>query len=273
MPKGSIVEELLTLEQRQLAHELEPAERRRWVDLSAMINGGRFDAAEKRRSFRINVVRPAELLAPVVDLDARVLSVSTGGLSLVTSRKLQKGNRLTLRVSLPLEIEAMVQIDAEVRWVTEKPGSPAQHGLSFVDAAPSLVAPFLPLLRRQLSLKLESSLARYERYFEALPEAVLCLDGADVIVAANARARELLGGERLEGVNALEVVDVNSTPAMLEALESVRRHACQIRCELSLRARAHAPLEAALAPLPSEGDGKGVIVTCRDAIDAEEDAD
>jgi PAS domain-containing protein len=271
MPKGSIVEELLSLEQVQLARELEGAERQRWIELSTILTGERSKAAEKRRWFRVNVVRHAEILSPVVDPDARVISLSAGGLSLVTTRRLERGSRLSLRVSLPLEIEALVNFDAEVRWVSDEAGAQARHGVQFVDVAPAVVAPFLPLLRRHLHLKVESTLTRYEQYFEALPEAVLCVDGIDVVVAANARARALLRSATLEGTNVLELVDAGSKAAMVEALAGVRRHACQIRCELALRSQAHAPLEAAVAPLAGTGDGKGVIITCRDTIEAVED--
>jgi PAS domain-containing protein len=165
----------------------------------------------------------------------------------------------------------MVEVDADVRWVSEQAGAQSCHGLAFAAPAQSLFGRLEPLLRRHLYLKLEANLSRYASYFEALPEAVLCLDGADTIVAANARARDALGAETLDGVHVLDVVDDGSKTALIEALGSVRRHACQIRCELALRSQAHAPREAALGPLPGAGDGGGVILTCRDAIEAEED--
>jgi len=268
-----LLDELITLEEKNLAGGLDGDERRRWVEISAKVFGTPADVAERRRFFRVSVVQHAEVRSPALDADATILSMSGGGIFISTSCVPAVGSQMQLEVTLPIKRELTVPFEGTVRWVADAPsprGAAGKTGigLSFDALTEDQRAALLGTIREQLLRSRTRALDGYSAYFAALPEAVFVIDRHNSIVACSDRARCLSPAGRGEviGKDVGEVVTDDSRPVLAEAVGRARADARILRCSIWLGAddeQAPTPVDVVVAPLSGKEHEGHLVVSCR----------
>ena len=269
----ALVDELIALEEKNLAGGLDEAEHRRWVDISSRVFGTPGDIAERRRYFRVSLVRPAEVRLPDKDPDAKILSLSGGGMFVSTSCVAEVGSVMQVAVTLPVKWELVVPFEGTVRWVADAP--PGREGvtrtgvgLNFGSLDDTQRDALAATIREELLRSRTRLLDRYHAYFAGLPEAVLVIDGLDSIVACSDRAQVLAPtrGQSLVGMDLGEVVTNETRPTLAQAVAAARSESRTSRCAISLGAddgTAPVPVDALISPLPADALEGGVVVSCR----------
>jgi signal transduction histidine kinase len=129
------VDELVRLEDENLAHGLSPEKRQRWEELSTQIFGSGL-GHERRESLRIETSHPAHIITSAGEIPAEVTSLSGGGLFLRTDQASGEmvGRELEVAVRFPLVGEQTASFRVQVCWVAPPKKSPAPGlGVRFVD--------------------------------------------------------------------------------------------------------------------------------------------
>ncbi|MCK5800378.1 MAG: PilZ domain-containing protein [Deltaproteobacteria bacterium] len=208
--------------------------------------------------------------------EARVLSLSAGGLFLETDRSLKTGDEIEVALRVPHPEPLNLSLRGEIRWVSEQENGRTGAGVRFVSLDDAQRAAISSLVRDELLQDLRLAVEKSRFFFEASPDATVLIDRAGILRECNERARDLLGvnrGDRIAEVAkrlTLNLDDVDRR-AFSDALAAVTKGGAQAepqRCDLILPAtddgRSEVVLEVLMTPVHSTQIDLGLLLVGRD---------
>jgi len=263
-----IIDELLEIEARNLESGLDDTGRDRWRELTKMLFGP--PMSEKRRYFRVHAPRPAKVIHPKEDPNARVVTLSGGGLFLKTSLAPAVGTEMKVVVPFPLDDVVEMSFNTEVRWLARPTRGDDKGygvGLEFRDLDNDQRGAILGLLREHLIKNLELTLEKYSFFFRLSPDLTLLVDHHNHIVEANEQARQLALEEgSIDDRDLFDLVSAETRPALLGAIATARRLSEAARCEIELpqKGRPSLPVEALVSAVRTNDLDLGILIAGRD---------
>ncbi|MCC6750191.1 MAG: response regulator [Deltaproteobacteria bacterium] len=261
------IDELIRLEERNVAGQLGEGDRARWLALTERLFGSRAD--DRRRFFRIQTHRHAELLLPEGPLRVRATSISAGGVFLETATPdpTLVGKTVELVLLLPMAKERQLLFRVLVRWVSPATAATPGLGVEFVEPTSEQLHLLLEHLRAHLLWLLELSQEKYHFFFQHSADLAILLDGQGQIRDLNLAGSELLGlsAPQLLGSPLERLVVPSSHASVRQALVVAIDQEQRLPGLQLLTAEGQAiPVDAALIPFNVQDLQLGVILVAQD---------
>ncbi|MFH1812297.1 MAG: ATP-binding protein [Pseudomonadota bacterium] len=276
------VEELLDLEARNMRGELDEVGQERRRDLIHKLLAIPRSIVDKRRHLRVRAEQRAELAGAAFDPEARVLSLSGGGLFLATDRAPPIGSEVEVVVHFPERQEVALRFQAAVRWVSTGQGARAEVppgvGVEFLGVSERQQEAILSVLREELQRQLELAVERYQFFFQHAPDLAALVHRDGSILEFNRGWLLALGidEERVFGAVVDSFIAPDDRPAWARAVRQVQETGQVQRCEVHLLGPGDGqlPIEALLTSVQTSEIDFGTLVVARDlterlAVEAE----
>lgn len=262
------IDELLGLEEKELAGALSVQERERWKQISNEL----FDSPyqERRRHARLELGGAALVTRPEGNIEARATSISAGGLFLEAPEfdPVAIGQQFEVSITLPARADTVLRVRAEVRRVVPRGASGWPGvGVRFVELTAAQRRELLRFLRSRLVELVEFSREKYRFYFEHSADLAMLLDHDGVVREVSETSARLLGKRafQVEGVSLEELCIIESVHEVRNALELARKGQ---RSPLSLRFPIPSgellPVEALVSPVKAGSLRIGLMLTGHD---------
>jgi PAS domain S-box-containing protein len=265
-----ITQELLSLEEKNLVSQLDSYERERWTELTRNLFGLSETLSEKRKFFRVVDIREAEVIAPERDPDAKVRSLSCGGLFVETRCLPKVGSEMDLEVSFTERRDVRLPFRVQVRWISPALEEGSQGvGVSFIDLDKRQRSAILAALREHLTNNLEFTLEKLRFFFKYSPDVAILIDRNATILEGNDQARSHLAPEAgdIKGMKLMDILPRDSANALLECIAKVRTGASPSRVEIQISNQDRSdsiPFEVMVASGRSKEIDLGVLIVGRD---------
>ncbi len=262
------IDELVHLEERNLAEELAPEQKSRWRELTERLFGAA--GPERRRYFRIETHRDARIEAPGATYPADLTSLSVGGCFLATPAATNDlvGRDLELTVLFPQVGVKEQSFRVKVCWVAPKESTSSPGlGVQFLELDRNQRQFLLEYLRAHLVSMLELSREKYHFFFQHASDVALLLDPEGSVIEASEASALFLGtlAERLIGTPAERLVAESERDALRDALAKSRaRERGRITAQVATAGGAFIPVEIQLIPFHVRDLRIGTMMVARD---------